>query len=230
MIPRKVKKTLRLCACVLLLGATGACNTLRTTAAPPPAYYSLDRATDPAAATAVARSIPADAPTLMVTPPHAVSGFDSRRMIYVRTAQKLEYFARSEWIDTPARMLAPLIVAATTASGVFRAVVPTPSSASGDLRLDTTIIRLQQEFGNGASRVRFTLRADLVESVGRRVVAWREFDVTVDAGSEDPRGGATAAGLAVAAALEELARFCGAAAASWRPARAGAPPGGPATP
>jgi cholesterol transport system auxiliary component len=230
MIPCNLKKTLRLCACLLLLGATGACNTLRTTATPPPAYYSLDRATHPAAATAATRSIPASAPTLMVTPPHAVSGFDSRRMIYVRTAQKLEYFARNEWIDTPARMLAPLIVAATTASGAFRAVVPTPSSASGDLRLDTNIIRLQQEFGGGASRVRFTLRADLVESSSRRVVAWREFDVTVAATSEDPQGGASAAAQAVAAALEELARFCGETAGSWRPARAGAPQGGPAIP
>ena len=230
MSPMNFKKAWRMCACVLLLGTTSACNSLRTAAAPPPVFYSLDRATNPTARAVPYRSMPDAAPTLVVTPPYAASGFDSRRMIYVRATQKLEYFAHNEWIDTPARMLAPLIVAATTASGAFRAVVPTPSSASGDLRLDTTIIRLQQEFGSGASRVRFTLRADLVESTSRRVVAWREFDFSVDAASEDARGGATAAGLAVAAALEDLARFCRETARSWPPARAGAPQGGPATP
>jgi len=30
----------------------------------------------------------------------------------VREPHKLEYFAHSEWVDPPARMLAPLIVAA----------------------------------------------------------------------------------------------------------------------
>ena len=222
-------QALRLCGWVLLIGASGGCNTLRTAAAPPPAFYSLDRATHPAAGPAPSARTEGS-PTLIVSQPHAASGFDSRRMIYVRTAQKLEYFAHNEWIDTPARMLVPLIVAATTASGTFRAVVPTPSSASGDLRLDTAIIRLQQEFGGGPSRVRFTLRADLVESTSRRVVAWREFDFTVEAASADASGGATAAGLAVAGALEELARFCDQTVQAWRPARAGARQSAPAIP
>jgi len=65
----------------------------------------------------------------------------------------------NEWVDTPARMLAPLIVAAVENSGTFRAVVLTPSAATGDLRLDTGIMRLQHDFGSQPSRVRFTLRA-----------------------------------------------------------------------
>ncbi len=230
MNPFDVRKTLRLCGCALLLGTASACSTLRTTTTPPPAFYSLDQAASKTEVPLPFRRFPESALTLVVTPPHAAAGFDSRRMIYVRTAQKLEYFAHNEWIDTPARMLVPLIVAAVAGSEAFRAVVPTPSSASGGLRLDTTIIRLQQEFGSGPSRVRFTLRADLVESTSRRVVAWREFDITTGAASDDPAGGASAAALAVAAALEELARFCGETARSWRPARAGAPPAGPATP
>ena len=62
---------------------------------------------------------------------------------------------------------APLIVAAVESSGAFRAVVQTPSPAAGDLRLDTEIIRLQHEFLSASSRVRFTLRAYLVESARR---------------------------------------------------------------
>jgi cholesterol transport system auxiliary component len=83
-----------------------------------------------------------------------------------------------------------------------------PSAATGDLRLDTEIMRLQQGFGSRPSRVRFTLRAYLVDNRTRRALAWREFDESVAAASEDPYGGVVAANRAVQAALEHLARFC----------------------
>lgn len=110
--------------------------------------------------------------------------------------------------DTPARMLAPLIVSVVEASGAFRAVVQTPSPATGDVRFDTEILRLQHEFLGTPSRVRFTLRAYLVDSVTRRVIASREFEATAAAASEDPHGGVTAATVAVNSVLAELAAFC----------------------
>lgn len=193
----------RLFASCLCLMTLCACNALRPTATPHSAYYSLDSVRGaPPAATPVA------APTLIINPPHATAGFASPRIIYVREAHKLEYFANSEWTDTPARMLAPLLVAAISNTGMFRAVVLTPSAAAGDLRLDTEIIRLQHEFGPLPSRVRFTLRAHLVDNKSRKVIAWREFDTTVAATSEDPYGGVIAANQAVAIVLENLSTFC----------------------
>ena len=120
----------------------------------------------------------------------------------------MEYFARSEWIDTPARMLAPLIVAAIQSSSAFRAVAPTSSAARGEFRLDTEILRLQHDFGASPSRVRFTLRAYLIETDSNRVVAWRDLDATAVAASEDPLGGVAAANRAVQEVLEALAGFC----------------------
>jgi len=157
------------------------------------------------------------APTLIVNPPHAASGFDSQRIIYVRGAHQLEYFAHSEWVDTPARMLAPLVVTAVENSGAFRAVVLTPSAAAGDLRLDTEIVRLQHDFGSQPSRVRFTLRAYIVDNTTRRVLAWREFDETVATASEDPYGGVVAANRAAQTVLDQLASFCAEAAVNWQP-------------
>jgi cholesterol transport system auxiliary component len=197
----------RLCAAALLLTLAAGCGGLRPSATPQPAFYSLDRVRTPAPAAATAA-----APTLMINPPQAASGFDSQRIIYVRGAHKLEYFAHSEWIDTPARMLAPLIVAAIEDSGAFRAVVPTPSAAAGDMRLDTEIMRLQHDFGSQPSRVRFTLRAYLIDSKTRRVLAWREFDADASATSDDPYGGVLAANRAVQTVLEHLSAFCAAAA------------------
>lgn len=202
-------------AAALLLTLVHGCAALGTVVAPhPTSVYSLADVRD--TATPALAHAAASAPTLIVSPPHAAAGFDSQRMMYVRQADQFEYFAHSEWIDTPARMLAPRIVAAVESSGAFRAVVQTPSPAAGEMRLDTEILRLQHEFLSAPSRVRFTLRAYLVESATRRVIASREFDAAVAATSEDPYGGVVAANRAVQTVLEKLSAFCAEAARGWR--------------
>lgn len=180
-----------------------ACSVLQPKASAPPAFYALEYA-PPAAAAAPA---PVSTLALIVNPVRAASGFDSQRIIYMREPHKLEYFARSEWIDAPARMLGPLLVAAVAQTGAFKAVVLTPGSANGDLRLDTEIIRLQQEFQTSPSSVRFTLRAYLVDEKTRRVVAWKELESQVPAASDTPQGGVAAANRAVQNVLETLAQF-----------------------
>ena len=189
------------------------CAALTPASAPHPNRYSLEgAAAEPARVPA-----PGAAPTLVVSPPGAAPGFDSQRIVYVRKAHTLEYFAHNEWVDTPARMLAPLIVAATARSGAFSAVVLTPSIASGQLRLDTQVRRLQHEFLGSPSRVRFTLRATILEVATRRVIAAREFEAVAAAPSEDPYGGVVAANQAVRTVLASLADFCAGAAQNWRP-------------
>lgn len=193
----------RLSTVVLSFMVLGACGVLQPATTPNPGVYSLEGV--PGGAPVAA---PISAPTLIVSPPRAAAGYDSKRIVYVREPHKLDYFAHSEWVDPPTRMLAPLLVAAVENSGAFRAVVPAPSTAAGDLRLDTEIIRLQQEFSSQPSRVRFTLRARLIDENTRRVLAWREFDVSIVAASENPYGGVVAANRAVQEVLASLSAFC----------------------
>lgn len=208
-----------LCAAALAVTLAAGCGLMKPTATPQPSFYSLDSA--PAAARPASRvggaALSSTAPTLIVNPPHAAAGYDSKRIIYLREPHKLEYYAHNQWVDTPARMYAPLIVAAVENTRAFRAVVPTPSAAAGDMRLDTEIVRLQHDFLSQPSRARFTLRAYIVDNTTRRVLAWREFDETSPASSEDPRGGVIAANRAVQMVLEQLAAFCAGAAANWLP-------------
>jgi cholesterol transport system auxiliary component len=186
-----------------------ACGSLGTPATPPAAYYALDNAW-PAAPPVARPSAPqsSSALTLIINPPHAAAGFDSPRIIYLRQPLKLEYFAHNEWVDTPARMLGPLLVTAIESSAAFSAVVLTPGAAGGDLRLDTLVVRLQHEFQSQPSRVRLTLRATLVDDRTRRVLAWREFEAVAPASSEDAYGGVLAANQAVQTVLGELSAFC----------------------
>ena len=201
--------SLRHGAAAVLLALAGGCSALLPKPTLPPAHYALAGAAPALRATGTSPSTrPAAGLTLLVDPPRAAAGFDSRRIVYTREPHRLEAFGHSEWVDTPARMLAPLIVSAVDNSGAFRVVVPATTAAAGDLRLDTEIVRLQQEFGGAPSRVRFTLRATLVDLTTRRVLAWREFDQSVASASEDPQGGVSAANRVVRSVLDELAAFC----------------------
>jgi cholesterol transport system auxiliary component len=200
----------------LALTLNAGCSALFPKATQQPSFYSLDGApATPRAAIVGASPELSAAPTLLVNPPTAASGYDSQHIIYMRRPHTHEFFSHSDWIDTPARMLAPLIVTALQNAGVFRAVLLTPSVAAGDIRLDTEIVRLEQNFLEQPSQVRFTFRAYLVDDATRRVIAWREFDETVAGASEDPRGGVVAANRAVQIVMEKLASFCTQAAATW---------------
>ena len=205
----------------LLLALTAGCGALRPTTVEPPAFYSLDNVpSEKQALVPAPAALSSMAPTLIVNPPRAASGFNSQRIVYFREAHQLEYYAHSEWIDTPARMIAPLIASAVTNGGGYRAVVLTPSAANGDLRLDTEIVRLQHDLSGKPGGARFTLRAHIVDNATRQVLARSEFDETVAATSEDPYGGVVAANRAVQSVLEKLAVFCAEAATRWQPAAA----------
>lgn len=193
-----------------LLGLLGACGVLTPNQESQRAFYALDGTGVVDIRTPPLTPLPVSiaAPTLIINPPHAAAGFDSRRIIYVREPHRLEYFANSEWADTPARMIAPLIVAALEKTTSFRAILLTPSAAVGDLRLDVEIVRLQHEFDRSPSQVRFTLRAYLIDTETRQVLAREEFDESVPALQDTPYGGVIAANGAVRKVMARLAVFC----------------------
>lgn len=202
---------------VVLVFLISGCSALVSTPSPQPStFYALNVVRGTTPEQAVVRKSAPSAPTLMVSAIKAAAGFDSHRIIYVRQPHKLEYFANSEWTESPSRMLAPLVATALENSGGFRAVVSAPSSASTDLRLDIEILQLQHEFSGSPSRVRLMLRAHLVEEQRRVVIASRDFESVARSASEDPYGGVLAANEAVQAVLEKLSIFCTEAAANWQ--------------
>ena len=122
MIKPAITHAFRFSVAALSLALLSACGSLLPTPAAQPQRYSLDQAGLNVAPTPASKQ----GPTLIVNPPRAASGFDSQRINYVRQPHLLEYYAQSEWVDTPARMLAPLIVSAIENTGAFRAVILTP--------------------------------------------------------------------------------------------------------
>ena len=148
--------------------------------------------------------------------PRARPGYATSQMAYVREAHRLDYYAKNRWVDAPARMLAPLLAQTLAQSGAFRAVLPAPAALAPDLRLDTELVRLEQDFTTRPSRVRLTLRLELIDLGAAKLVGTREIDEAEAAASEDARGGASAANRALARALARSADFCAAAASLRR--------------
>lgn len=198
------RRALLVVACCGL--ALGGCGSLLGPTAPPPTRLSLDAVADGSSAAAVRAAAAASAPVLVVTPPTAVAPFASDRMIWLKSAQQPQPYADHAWVDEPPRMLAPLAVGALADTGAFSAVISTPSSAVGQVQLDTQVLRLQHEV---PGRVRFTLRATLVDKRGaqQRVLS-RDFEAVANTPSDDAAGFATAARAAVREVLGKLAAFC----------------------
>ena len=192
-----MKRVLAPLATVALLSACAAL--------PPPeamSTYVLDARLSPAIRKAGGNAV------IAVGIPRARPGFDTALMAYVRRPHELEYFTKNRWADTPARMLAPLLVQALDQFGGFRAVVHAPGTISADLRIEVEIVQLLQDFETRPSRIRFTLRAQLIEVGSRRVLATQEFDEVESAPSDDAYGGVIAANRALERLLGQLADFC----------------------
>jgi cholesterol transport system auxiliary component len=153
---------------------------------------------------AQARPIPL---TLVISPPRAAPGYDTARMAFVRQPHALEYFAKNRWADVPAKMLSPLLVRALELRAGFRAVAPTSGMVKGDVRLDTEIILLQQEFITSPSRLHLMVRVQLVEQASHLVLATQVFEVLESAPSDDPYGGVVAANRVLPHVLEQIADF-----------------------
>jgi cholesterol transport system auxiliary component len=193
---------------VVTLGALGlcACSLIGKTTSPPPTFYALN-GLSASATQRVPGAAPASMLTLIISPPYAASGFDSQRIVYVREAHQLEYFAHSEWVDPPARMLGPLLVLAAQQTGAFAAVVMASGTAAGDLRLNTDILKLQHNFQTTPSRVQLSLRVYLTDEKTRRVLVWKEFSGEAPATSGTPQGGVNAANVVVQDVLSQVAQF-----------------------
>lgn len=164
-----------------------------------PARYALDAEASPAPAAA--------GTAILVDEVRAAPGLDGRGLIYVEKLHEVRQYARSTWVEPPARMLGPLLERALSRGGfrVVQAGEPGPH-----LRLETELVQLRQELLARPSQVRLALRLRLLAPDGRPL-AERVLEAEEPAPSDDAYGGVLAANRAVARLLGELVAACAAA-------------------
>jgi len=186
----------------LLIGSSlTACVNLKPVKTPDTSTYTIDTAVMPE------KGIPS-AYSILITTPKSGPGLTGNHIAYIQQPHEISYFSHNRWIDTPANMILPLMVQTLQNSNGFQAVVATPYSGETDLRLDTSILALQQEFTNKPSLVRLTVRAQLINLHTQRVMATQVFQVVQPATTDNPYGGVKAANKAVAKFLTALSQFC----------------------
>lgn len=189
----------------MLSCALTACTLSRSTDAPVHTY--LLAVDDTAWETAAQTMQPAAGGVLIVGLPQAEAGFDQPRMAYLQRPYEVNFYATNQWADTPARMLIPLLVHSLESTGLWRAVVPMPTTVRGDYRLDSSGFILQQEFIQQPSRTRLLLRTQLIDLKDQRVVGARSFEALEPAPSEDAYGGVVAANRAAAKVIQAIERW-----------------------
>lgn len=141
---------------------------------------------------------------LLVSLPKPLAGYDTPQMVYVRRQHEVSYYAANQWADTPARMLAPLMVQAMRNTGLWQSVVQAPSTVRADYRLDCDGLVLEQQFFSNPSRVRLALRAQLIDLQAQRIIDSHNFEIFESAPSDDPYGGVVAANRAAGKLLAEM--------------------------
>jgi cholesterol transport system auxiliary component len=180
----------------------GGCTGLSPKPVPDPNLHVL-------AAGLVAKAAPSMRTLVLeVSAPRASPGFDTPRMVYVQRPYELNYFADNRWADAPARMLGPLLTQALERSGGFRTVVQAPTVVPADVRVNTELIRLQQNFSTRPSRAEVALRVQLVDVRARRVFATRLLEETETTPSDDAYGGVVGVNAALGRVLMQVVDFC----------------------
>ncbi len=189
---------------VMICAVLGACTLIK-----PPAVASIQSFVLETPATT--HNIPAAKatdPVLVIAELRSRPGYETPRMAYVKRDYALDYYATSQWADTPAHMLQPLLVNALDATGHYSAVLRAPAPVAGALRLEAEVVRFEQVFTVQPSRMHISMRVQLIDTRKGIVLGTRQFDSDLPAPSENAYGGVRAANLALAPILNEIAAFC----------------------
>jgi cholesterol transport system auxiliary component len=142
--------------------------------------------------------------TLLVAHPTAAPGYQSRYMLYTEQPQQLKAFTKNQWVAPPAKMLLPLLIESLTNSGYFSAVVGVPYGGRSDLRLETTLLQLEQSFVTNPSVVEMTLQVTLINARTRRVLQSKIIKTSLATSENSPRGGAAAVNVATQSLLDQV--------------------------
>jgi cholesterol transport system auxiliary component len=143
---------------------------------------------------------------LLVLSPTSDPAFDTTQMAYSVRPYQIAYFARNEWLDTPPRMLWPLLVRTLRDTGGFAAVAMPPYTGRFDYALQTRILELEQDLGTEPATLQLRLHVELSDAAGR-VIATRDIEVRERMRERTPEAGVVAANDAVANALLQLTAF-----------------------
>ena len=143
---------------------------------------------------------------LAITKPHAGGMIESRRIAVRPVPGELQVYKGAMWASEPAEQLRDAVLRTLEDSGRIGAVARQESGIAADYRLEMDVRRYEAEYGGAAvPSALIEVRARLVRSVGRGVVAERTFREAVPAQGVAPAQVAQAFGAALSGIAGEIA-------------------------
>nr|NKB47345.1 hypothetical protein [Legionellales bacterium] len=142
--------------------------------------------------------------TVLVAHPIAAAGYQSKYMLYTEQPYELKVFAKNQWIAPPAKMLLPLLAESLTNSGYFAAVMIPPYVGRNDLRVETTLLQLEQAFNASPHAVRMALQVTVIDTRSRTVLTSQTLRTEVPTPQDNPAGGVAAANAVTQALLNRM--------------------------
>jgi cholesterol transport system auxiliary component len=151
-------------------------------------------------------STPSDT-TLLITPTEAVNAYQTEQMQYSTQLYALSRFGKTAWISPPATMLYPLLVQSVQGSGYFYAVSAGAYMSKTTYRLDTQLLKLQQNFTKKPSVLEFKIKAVLTRVIDNQIIASRIFNENINCPQDTPYGGVLAANIATQKLTKRITNF-----------------------
>lgn len=145
-------------------------------------------------------------PIIKLAPIQASRVFTSTDMVYSTTRYEQNSYAYSRWNDAPVKLLPLLLQTVLEATGSFGAVVNSPSAATADFLLESTLYDFSHHVhdANTSDGV-ISIRFNLIDTATKMVTATREFHSRVPASSPNARDAAAALNQAADTVAHELA-------------------------
>lgn len=145
--------------------------------------------------------------TLLITPTEAVNGYQTEQMHYSTQAYTLANFSKNAWFSPPATMLYPLMIQSIQHSGYFLAVSSGAYTSKTQYRLDTQLLKLQQNFTKKPSVLELKVKAVVSRVSDNQILASRTFKQNINCPYDSPYGGVIAANQATERLTKEITQF-----------------------
>lgn len=145
--------------------------------------------------------------SILIMRPVALEGYDTQQMLYVNQPYQVSAFANNSWMSPPATMLLPLILRSIESTHYFSAVTSDLNTTKTDYRLESTLIRFQQNFLLKPSHLQIAMQIVLVRSMDSQVMATATLYEDIPCPKDTPLGGVMAANQATKDLTAKIARF-----------------------
>lgn len=175
---------------------------------PPGDIYTISPVVEKSSSSSITQK--KNQPIIKLAPIHASRAFTGTDIVYSTTRYEQNSYAYSRWSDAPVKLLPLLFQTALEATGGFGAIINSPSAATADFLLESTLYDFSHHVhDDNTSDGVIDIRFNLIDAATKMVTATREFHSRVPASFPNARDAAAALNMAADTVAHELAVWIG---------------------